>query len=108
MNRKVAETALTRIREVRKEPRDHVVDSAELTWDDGAESQQSPVDVVNMSDRGSQVVSTVEISVGTTAHLTGEEFRCLGTAWYCKIDPRGFIGGLKFRREPYSRNAMAR
>lgn len=101
-----AESALAKIRALRKEQRDPVVGEGLLTWDDGTESQQMAVEVQNISDHGAQVVAADALTPGTAAHLTGEELRCMAVVRYCKADPKGFLLGLKFSRDPHNKNAI--
>ena len=101
------ETALTRERGRRKEHRDRVSGGGELTWDVGTTSKQCPVEVSNISNGGAQLVARTRLKVGISAYLTGEQFRCMGSVCYCKHDPRGFLIGLKFSREPHFKNAVA-
>ncbi len=101
-----AETALAKIRAIRKEQRDPVVGKGQLTWDDGTESQQLAVNVQNISDHGAQVIASEALAPGTAVHLTGDELRCMAVVRYCKSDPNGFLMGLKFSRDPYNKNAV--
>ena len=98
-----SELRLSRVTDLRKEIRDPVFGRGELTWDDGVTSKQMPVEVRNISDRGAQLL----VKAGIAAFLTGEEFRCMGTVRYCTDDPRGFLIGLEFSRDPHYKNAVA-
>ena len=99
--------ALASGREVRREPRGAVRGRGGLTWDDGIASRRIPVEVRDISENGVQVIAPKPITVGVSAYLTGEEFRCIGTVRYCKSEGRGFLVGLEFNREPHYKNAVA-
>ncbi len=103
----LSEVALARVTDLRKEVREPVFGRGELTWDDGATSKQPRVEVRNISDRGVQLLARTPIKAGISAFLTGEEFRCMGTVRYCTDDPRGFLLGLEFSREPHYKNAVS-
>ena len=92
--------------EFRKQLRDAVFGRGVLTWDDGMSSRQVPVEVRNISENGVQVIAPIPIAVGVAAHLTGKEFRCIGTVRYCESDRHGFLVGLEFNREPHYKNAV--
>ena len=79
----------------------------ELTWDDGIASRRIPVEVRDISESGVRVIAPKPITVGVSAYLTGEEFRCTGTVRYCKSNGRGFLVGLEFNRERHYKNAVA-
>jgi hypothetical protein len=101
-----AETALAEIRALRTEQHDPVIGEGMLSWDDGSESQQIAVEVQNISEHGAQVVAADALAPGTAANLTGEELRCRAVVRYCKTDPKGFLLGLKFSRDPHNKNAI--
>jgi len=103
----LSERTLARVTDLRKEVRDPVFGRGELTWVDGTTSKQMPVEVRNISDRGVQLLVRTPIRAGIAAFLTGEEFRCMGIVRYCADDPRGFLIGLEFSREPHYKNAVA-
>ena len=95
------------MREVRRDQRDRVRGSGELTWDEGRTSRRVFVEVSDISDGGIGVIAPNPLPVGIRAFLTGEQFRCIGIVRHCNSNGRRFRVGIEFNREPHHKNGVA-
>ncbi len=91
----------------RSEDRERVYGKGELTWDHGAQTKQSAVEVRNISDTGVQLHVSEYVRPGAAAYLTGTEYQCVGSVRYCVPNGQGFLVGIQFSREPHFKNTLS-
>ncbi len=92
-------------REMRGAGREPVRGAAELKWPDHLGNTTSVLaHVIDLSDGGVGAVSPVEVALGQSVQLIGEQFECFCVVRHCnKQHEGGYRLGLLFAREPHDR-----